>query len=483
VTIHVILDIVPGRIDKVAWAVAFEETLRLLQQHPARLLGYGFRVAGGVRVPVFTRGVEQGGNDPSERRWCVVGDRATLGTGERQRMYRDLARYVVRSSAPGAPLAADDILVAATSSPALDVPGVVRVFGEGDQSEPCRLPLLAAAMVVECRFPRYALVSGRFEREHAEVARRWASGVLGRAVALPVRVDAFRLVERLGVAAEGAALLKAVDALFLACPGARERALLGLFERNVAEPWYLDRLRDHASLDLPEARRALAAFLDVAPDLGRLAALACLHPRGPRWATGAFVAAVAALGDPRGASRPRFDERVIDQAVGPVLGAEALRRARAAISAEAALPRARGALAPVPVPAASTDVVAYVSSPGELGAEGRESLRALVCAVREAREREASEGGPVSAGAARLTMARLVARCGPTLTEAAWEWIEREEDPELCAFLAALAAVAPVDAEQAALRRALFENRALCRHAVSVLTTRNAGARPDRQSP
>ena len=94
---HVILDIIPDRIDAAAWADAFEETLRLLEAHPARLLGYGFRAASGVRVPVYTRRVEQGGTDPAERRWCVVGDRATLGTGERQRMYKDLARYIVRN--------------------------------------------------------------------------------------------------------------------------------------------------------------------------------------------------------------------------------------------------------------------------------------------------------------------------------------------------------------------------------------------------
>ena len=60
-------------------------------------VGNGFRAASGVRVPVYTRRVEQGGTDPAERRWCVVGDRATLGTGERQRMYKDLARYIVRN--------------------------------------------------------------------------------------------------------------------------------------------------------------------------------------------------------------------------------------------------------------------------------------------------------------------------------------------------------------------------------------------------
>src|SRR5262249_35013065 len=157
----------------------------LMEAHPARLLGYGFHIVGGVRVPVYTRAVVQGGPDPAERRWCVVGDRATLGTGERQRMYRDLGRYVTRTSpANGAEGAAPlDILGAPFSA-------TVRVFGEGEQSEPCQLALLSAAMVIETRFPRSALVSGAFEREQAEAARRWAKGILGADLALPVRVDA-----------------------------------------------------------------------------------------------------------------------------------------------------------------------------------------------------------------------------------------------------------------------------------------------------
>ena len=62
----------------------------------------------------------------------------------------------------------------------------------------------------------------------------------------------------------------------------------------------------------------------------------------------------------------------------------------------------------------------------------------------------------------------MLARGGPILTEDAWDWIDREDDPDLCAFLAALATLEPADAEGAALRRALLENRALCRYAAGV---------------
>src|SRR6185312_3069512 len=101
---------------------------------------------------------------------------------------------------PSTPPLASPPACAAPPSP------VGRVFGEGEQSPSCQLALLAAAMVVESRFPGDALVSGCFDREKAELARRWASGVLGTSVALPVRVDAWRLAERLGARYAGKAL-------------------------------------------------------------------------------------------------------------------------------------------------------------------------------------------------------------------------------------------------------------------------------------
>ncbi len=376
VGVHVILDIIPQRIDPAAWAEAFEETRLLLQAHPARLLGYGFRLVAGVRVPVFTRSVEQGGDDPAERRWCVVGDRATLGTGERQRMYRDLGRYLARCPAGQQAIRAvtdgeEDILASVGIPAAAGSPATARVFGEGGQSEPCRLGLLAAAMVVETRFPRHALVSGSFDREQAETARRWANGLLERSVALPVRVDAWRLVERLGARLAGEALVQAVDRLYLADPGTREAALLAVL-----------------------GRAALAA---------------------------------------RKAPLPSPD------------------------------PPPTGSAGEAPI-----EALAALASPGELEAGPRRRLHALARAVRETRSRVEDHGGAVSTGAARLAIASLLARGGPTLTEDAWDWIEREEDAELCAFLAALAAFEPADAETASLRRVLLENRALCRYAAGV---------------
>ena len=167
--------------------------------------------------------------------------------------------------------------------------GLARVLDGGSSGAPCALPLLAAAMVVEARFPRWAMVHGEVEREQAEAARRWAEGVLGRPIALPVRVDAWRLVERLGTRFEGQALVSAVDRLHLGSSEKKEATLLGIFGRAEAEPWWLGKLRGHPHPDCEGALRLLAAYLEATRDLGRLCGLACLDARGPRYAPEALM--------------------------------------------------------------------------------------------------------------------------------------------------------------------------------------------------
>ena len=347
---RVVLDIIPRCIQPLAWAEAYDETATLLAAHPARLLGHGFRTVAGVRVPVLTRAVEQGEPGTTDRRWCVAGDKASLGTGERQRMYRDLDRYAVHdgsaSARPAEPPIPDEILAVMAGDGTATSP-LVRVFGEGDQTEPCQLALLTAAMVVETRFPMHAIVSGNLDRERCEAARRWAKSVLGQTLALPVRLFRFRLVERLRPHLEGDALANAVDRLHIS--------------------------------DAPPTPRT------------------------------------AGDGETRGRS--------------------------------------------------ALDALAGLTSPAELDAEQRGRIQAVATAAKEARRALDDLGGPPSAGTARPAIANLLALRGPTLTEDAWDWIEREEDPALVGLVAGLAALEPTDPETGALRRVLLENRALCRYA------------------
>lgn len=462
---HILLDVVPQRIDPAAWAEAWEEARVLLSGQ--RLYGYDWVTVAGVALPVYTRGVERDAGDAAARRLSVAGERATFSFGAPQTLHRDLGHYLGRCPLDGARAAPpDDVLLAAAGveadgaaerpPPPHPVPrasrrrpaghvrdGVVPVLGDAPCASACALPILGAAMVIEGRFPRHALVSGDVDRDRAEAARRFAEGALGRPVALPVRVDAWRLSERLGARLHGPALIAAVRRLHLAAPAARAAALIALFGRAAVEPWWLDEI-GAATGDGAATRGLLAAYLEASHhDLPRLAGLTCLDARGPRWSPDALARDLAAL---------RLGEDAVAAAFGVVFGGGAARllavfRAARAAPADPDPPAEVGADPPL----------AALESPADL----TPSRRARVLAAAARARAEAERADPPARWPE--TFAALIAQRGPTLTEDAWAWIAREEDPSLKAFLAALAAI-DLDGE---VRRALFENRALCRYAAA----------------
>ena len=234
---HVVLDIIPQQMNPAAWADAYDETARLLAAHPARLLGHGFRTAAGVRVPVLTRAVEQGGPDPAERRWCVAGDRATLGTGERQRMYRDLGRYTVHDGG-AAPHGRHPRRGGCCPRRRGRDGGHERSFAPSGGAGVRRGRSVRALASCALRggddrrdaLPGARARLGQPQSRAVRQARRWAKSVLGQTLALPVRL--WRCTCRAAPPhLEGDALEKAVDRLH-----AGESAAADARERRTAPP-------------------------------------------------------------------------------------------------------------------------------------------------------------------------------------------------------------------------------------------------------
>jgi hypothetical protein len=224
--------------------------------------------------------------------------------------------------------------------------------------------------------------------------------------------------------------------------------------------------------DCAGARRLLAAYLETTAEFARLCGLACLDARGPRYAPEALMEALRPLRSRQGKLGRGGDDAAVEEAIAHVFGAgagrlmEVLRRGDEAASAPAASEPAapvRGAEASV---TAALEGLATLQSQGDLTPMQRDYIQALVLAVLRGR----AEAPPGEGGAATLhTIATLLARTGPTLTEDAWDWIAREEDAELLQFLTALAALDDAGAELGLVRRALFENRCICRFALGVL--------------
>ena len=298
----IILDIVPRRVDPDAWAGVCDELGRL---------------------------------------WAASDVEAAHA--ENAGISRDIGAYVARSPSDAEP--SDDILLAAAgvaskrAPPLYPVPktarssppvhardGIVRALGDAPCGTASSTPLLAGAMLVEARMPRRAMVHGDVDRERAEAARRWAEGVLGpdRPIALPVRVDAWRLAERLGADLSGAELERAVDRLHLAAPAKKDAALLAIFGHALVDPCWLDKLRvaGHARADraVEETRALVASYVEATRDLARVLGFACLDARGPRWPPDAFVEILASSSMP-------VDVIAVERALGVVFGPGAERLA------------------------------------------------------------------------------------------------------------------------------------------------------------
>jgi hypothetical protein len=512
--VHVILDIDPSGIDPSDWAAVHDETLGLLEAWTPRLLGWRWRTIEGVKMPMYARSLRHWKRDPKKTYWQVVGDRESFRTAECQSLHRNLARSTKGRRAHAR--TNDDILLFASGNKE-DSGGPVRVFGDKTQGHPYHFAVLAAAMVVEERFPKHAMVWGDIDRGQAEEARRLAAPILGREVPLPVRVDAPRLLERLGAVYDGDALTEAFERLFLDDPTERHEAVLRAFAGERGERWWLKEYTTSGPRTLG-ALGLLIAWFNAGRDLATVCRLACLDPTGPRLEPEVFVDSLAAtwvaiprpkrealdvFRKPSGAShtvmsmlggfmldmsvmgrktRVHIEPQAIRDALGAIFGGdgdvwmEKLRERTAEI--EHSLERSRqGVRSLVERGNARVkddpDELPRVRSAAKLGPDQRLHVQAITWSVGRSLARLRDEGPEVSARlddvkTARSLLVRALREQGPTLSERAWDVLLTVEDPAELNWLFALATMPYGSDTLARVRQALFEVPQLRAYAIAV---------------
>ena len=95
------LDLIPGGINKRAWAGAYEESLKLIGAYPFASLTCN-EIDGCQRL-IYGSSVEYKKDDPQGRHWQVVGDLVSKKTAEPFELYYDLDYYLVRCNRRGCP--------------------------------------------------------------------------------------------------------------------------------------------------------------------------------------------------------------------------------------------------------------------------------------------------------------------------------------------------------------------------------------------
>jgi len=500
-----------GNIPAAAWAAAWDDVVALLEAWPSGLLGYGARTIEGKAMPMYTRSIRF---EEEGVRWCcVVGDRASLRTGESQEIGRGTG---VDVGALPDPEGVRDILCVAASRGGRGAEPLGRAFGNKTQGLPFHYALLAAGMLLEERFPRSAYTSGDIDREDAEVAARMAAPILGRTLAPPVCTDGARLIARLRAEYADDALDKAAEELF-------RGEDIDLLEGHVrarpgaeAEGWFCHALREVKRDDTHDAAPLLVAWLNAGRAMADAARLMCLDPRGPQSAPAAFVDGLAATwltipieargpgaastaGDVAGADREAamatwFLTRALPgrslRVVEPVARVDDALRGAFGEDARALGERFREkideALNTLSETAAGTaslakrfsggvyeacEALAALASPESMSDACRSAVECLTWNVRRAqdelRSREATAAATGDIPGLRRMLVHLKYGRSPTLTEEAWDHLLALEDPEELAWLVALATLDVSTLPLADVRRALFENHPLRRWAMA----------------
>jgi hypothetical protein len=516
------LDVDPIGMEPAAWEAAFDETLRLLSAWQPALMGLGHREIATVRVAQYTSSIVRRDADAEDISWCIVGDRESLHTGESHRLFRSLGRGVARSSRSwetdrGALRETPRDILVPLARDADGRASFVSLLSGKTQGQPYHYALLAAAMVVEDRFPAAAVVSGDIDRAQAEEARRMAEPILGRQLALPVRVDVARLMARLGEHFAGRELAEAFQKLL--APGgyeATEVMLRTCPTDAAAEVWKRELCQ--LGVNTVGVVRLLISWFNAGRDLAAACRIACQATDGPRFEPEALVETMASTWiavSPsarevfapfrRSEGRPPtvwtqlgeffFDAtsagRHMNARIEPAAALAALvevfgqdrglslcqRLTDKSAKIEADLV-ARAAPVQDLVSRAfaqaddDTELLVGVSDPAALGPEQRRYVEALASAAARTlvalRDSDTARIICESAEKAKGVIAWLSSEHGPTLTEDTWDRILALDDVDELSFCCALLLGSSNEIHIAQTRRALLENRPLLQYAMAI---------------
>jgi len=182
-----------NEIDPERWEAVWLTGLQLLEQFPGSLAARRVvDLKAGRRTLYSTDYIFDVGKP--EEHWEVVGDLASRRTAESYQLHRHLTFY--GRSSPRKKSRGRDLLWLSSPESDSHMAGT-SLFGNKSQGYPYHYCMLAIGMLLECSFPKQAVVHGDINRAQAEKTLAWAEAVLQRPLALPIVTDAPRLWPRL----------------------------------------------------------------------------------------------------------------------------------------------------------------------------------------------------------------------------------------------------------------------------------------------
>lgn len=507
--VYLRLTIIPGRINHAEWLDVYEDSLALLHGYPGEMMGIKYEKINSIERRVYSRTIEHDADDPEQRHWHVVGDFQSKATGESFVFYSNLDCYGemgIRSK--NQTDEAEDIIVDIVEEKGHHC----EVFSSKTQGHPYHIPLLAVAMLVEDHFPEYAHVSGDIDRYQAEQAQAFAKSILKKEIALPICVNSSRLFERIGRHYPGMKAIEYFDQIFRGDRVNKFEALYQLVDGKAFIQYFLDELQHYISPGQLGVIDLSMVWLTVTKDLKTLCELACLNEKGPRFDPIEFSKALAAtwlsIEQPlRDAMKPfRKSEGeidTIDTLLGSIIfdmGGLKGRNMRFYLDEKMVLEilsqlfpdqsttienafKAENQKIKKDLTASEKGIQEFIKtsnndpeagdgssfillkSAKELSERQRVMLQSIAYGLANAAARLFKKYPEILKGSSQQLRKKIVAvtnKQGLTLTEDAWKWIDRENDPELLKLILILVSVDSHEQRFSNIKRGLLENRKLC---------------------
>lgn len=273
---YIRLSILPSNISNREWENVYEESLELVKAFP--FADIDIKEYFGFRIPVYTKAIEK--VEP-EKHWSVVGDLESKQYAEAFKLYKDLNKYQNFSI----PNEQKDILFVDDKQK--------EIFDSKTQGHPYHLHVLAIAMLIESRFPKSAIVGGDIDLKQCIKAKKWADSYLSLPVEIPVRVQPKKLLSRFSNLKNELEQIHILEKWLIADSENIFKMIYTNFSRETLKIWLSNKLQSFSSPNQVGALKWMVYYLNVTSDVDNLVYIACEDENGPKFPPLEFIKALA----------------------------------------------------------------------------------------------------------------------------------------------------------------------------------------------
>lgn len=276
---YVRLSVLPHQIPELEWKKVYYESLQLLNAYC--FADVRERTFCGTNVKAFVKAEEV--REEAVNHWNTCGDLESKKFGETFCLYNDIRMY-------------QKFVPSLEGSESCDIlfndQNTVYVFDSKTQGYSYHIYVLAIAMLIESRFPKFALVEGNIDEKQCLKAKLWADNYLSSPIKLPIRVNPEVLLSRLK---DNSSELERVDFLekwLIADPENFFELIYKQFSEETFRQWFINNLNSYRSPSQIGAIKLFIFYLNHAKDLNTLLYTACNDIRGPKFSEEELIKAL-----------------------------------------------------------------------------------------------------------------------------------------------------------------------------------------------